>query len=130
MQTINTPSGDTLVVLELDEYEALVDAAAAHDVLARIAAGEEELVPCDVVDRLLAGDNPVRVWRAHRGLSGRALARAADISPAYLSEIEHGRKTPGLATLRRLADALTVDLDDLAPAPAAPGSLRLGGKTR
>lgn len=128
MQTINTPSGDTLVVLDLDEYEALVDAAAAHDVMARIAAGEEELVPSDVVDRLLAGGHPVRVWRGHRGLTGRALAQAAGISPAYLSEIEHGRKAPSLATLRRLSDALSVDLDDLAP--AAPGSLRLPDKTR
>jgi DNA-binding XRE family transcriptional regulator len=116
MQTINTPSGETLVVLELDEYEALVDAAAAHDVLARIAAGEEELVPADVVDRLLEGGHPVRVWRDHRGMTGRALAQAAGISPAYLSEIEHGRKAPSLATLRRLADVLNVDLDDLAPA--------------
>jgi hypothetical protein len=38
------------------------------------AAGEEELVPSDVVERLLAAENPIRVWRTHRGLTSAALA--------------------------------------------------------
>lgn len=94
MQTITTPSGETLVVLPLAEYEKLVDkadVAKAKKVRADIAAGRDELVPAAVAKRLLAGDSPVKIWREHRGMSARDLATAAGISAPYLSEIE-GRK--------------------------------------
>ena len=41
---------------------------------ARLAAGQEELVPAAVVNALLDGANPVRVWRDYRGLSAKDLA--------------------------------------------------------
>lgn len=118
MQTITTPSGDVLVILPLAEYERLVDAAdvaAADKVRADIAAGRDEVVPGAVVDRLLAGENRIRVWREHRGLSARELARRAGISAAYVSELESGRKSGRVEPLQRLATALGVDLDDLVP---------------
>ena len=116
MQTITTPNGEVLVILPLTEYERLVDAAdvaAAEKVRADIAAGRDEMVPAAVVDRLLAGENRIRVWREHRGLSARELARRAGISAAYVSELESGRKNGRVEPLQRLAVALGVDLDDL-----------------
>lgn len=118
MQTITTPNGEVLVILPLTEYERLVDAAdvaAADRVRADIAAGRDEMVPSAVVDRLLAGENRIRVWREHRGLSARELARRAGISAAYVSELESGRKNGRVEPLQRLAVALGVDLDDLVP---------------
>lgn len=117
MQTITTPSGDTLVILPLAEYQSLLDAAdiaGAERISARLRSGEEELVPESVVRRLVGGENPVRVWRAYRGMTARALAEKAQISPAFLSEIETGRKEGSVSVLKRLAEALQVDLDDLA----------------
>ena len=116
MQKIVAPGGETLVVLPLSDYERLLDAAdiaAASKVRGDIAAGRDEMVPAALVTRLLAGENPVRVWRRHRGLTGRALAASAGIGAAYLSEIETGRKEGSLAVMKRLAEALSVDLDDL-----------------
>jgi ribosome-binding protein aMBF1 (putative translation factor) len=116
VQKITTPGGETLVLLPLSEYESLVDAAdvaAANRVRRDIEAGLDELVPSVVVDRLLAGESRVKVWREHRGLSARALAGKAGISPAFLSEIESGAKSGGIATMRKLAAALGVVLDDL-----------------
>ena len=74
-----------------------------------------EFVPGEVVDRLLRGDNPIRVWREHRGLSLRELARRAEVSAQLVSEIERGQKEGSLRTLRSIARSLSVDLDDLAP---------------
>jgi predicted transcriptional regulator len=116
MQKITTPKGETLVVLPLEEYERLVDdidIAAADRVRRNIAAGLDEMVPGEIVDRLLEGENPIRVWRTHRGLSAQALAEKAKISGAYLSEIESGRKEGSVSVLKRIAEALSVDLDDL-----------------
>lgn len=76
-----------------------------------------EHVPFEIVERLSAGAAPVRVWREHRGLSLRALAGRAGLSPALLSEIETGKKDGSIKTLAALARALGVDLDDLIPWP-------------
>lgn len=105
-----------MVVLPVEEYEQLVDSAdsaAADKVRRDIAAGTDELVPASVVDKLIAGDNPVRVWRAHRGIPAKALAASAGISSAYLSEIESGRKQGSVSALKAIAAALSLDLDDL-----------------
>lgn len=113
--------GQELVVLSRADYEALVEAAeeaadirAVEETRAALARGDEELVPAEMVDRMLAGESPVRVWREHRGLRNAELAAAAGISAAYLSQIEAGARRPGVATLRRLAEALGLSLDDLA----------------
>lgn len=120
-QTITAPSGERLVVLPEAEYIALVEAAEdASDRLAvqafrhRLAAGEEEMIPSDVVDRILSGENRVRVWREHRGLGSSVLAEKAGIAQAFLSEIETGTRNGTVETLRKIAEALGVTLDDLA----------------
>jgi len=101
-------------VLPVEDYEQLLEAAedlaaiAAYD-----AAREQETVPVAFVDRMLAGESLVRLWREHRGTGQENLAAAAGISKAYLSQIENGRRRPTVETLRRLADALSISVDDL-----------------
>src|SRR3546814_3871263 len=58
-----------------------------------------------MVERLLDGENPVRVWREHRGLTVKALAERAGISAAYLSQIEGGQRDGSLDTMRKIAEA-------------------------
>jgi DNA-binding XRE family transcriptional regulator len=116
VQKIVTPGGETMVVVPEADYEALLDAADIADanrVLAEIAAGRQEWVPSEIVDRLLDGENRVRVWREYRRLTAADLAAKAGISPAYLSELETGKKTGTVETLRKLADVLKLDIDDL-----------------
>lgn len=118
---IVTDQAAELVVIKADEFAALSAAARAAEGAAEDAADraafertkDQERVPAELVDRLLAGENPVRVWRQHRGLTLEALAGAAGIGKAYLSQIETGGRTGPIATMRRLATALQVDLDDL-----------------
>ena len=119
-QIITTPSGERLVVLPEMEYESLVaaaedaaDAAAVERFHRRMATGEE-LVPAAVADRILDGENRTRVWREHRGLTAAALAQAAGLDPVQVEDIERGRPDLTVDTLRRLAVALNLSLDDLA----------------
>lgn len=109
-----------MVVLSRAEYDALVEAAemladvAAYDrAKARIATGEDEMVPAEFVYRMMDGESPVRVWRDFRNLPAKDLAAQAGISTAYLSEIETGKKEGSISVLRNIAKALGVDLDDL-----------------
>lgn len=55
----------------------------------------------------------LRVLRAERDLTQKALAEAADLSPAYVSQIESGQKRPSMDTLERLAGALGVPVSEL-----------------
>ncbi len=87
-----------------------------------------EVVPDAVVERLLAGENPVRVWREHRGLSLRTLAKRAGISPSLLSDMETGKSEGRPSAIRDLAAILQVDMDDLiAPVERVAGSAGASG---
>jgi hypothetical protein len=83
-------------VLPYDECRKLLEAAeVAEDVVVYRAAQampEEELVPADVVNRILDGESVVTVWREHRGMTQTALAKAAGLSTAYVSQIEAGKR--------------------------------------
>jgi DNA-binding XRE family transcriptional regulator len=74
---------------------------------------DEEAVPDEIVGRLISGENPVRVWRQHRGLSLRALADKAAVSPSALSDVETGKSEGRPRVLQRIACVLGVSLDDL-----------------
>ncbi len=118
-----TPNGEEMVVLSRKDYEALLlrldrvedleDSLAIADFEKKLAAGQEELIPSEFVDRMVDGESPVRVWRDYRGLSAKDLAAIAGISTAYLSEIETGKKDGSVSALKSIADALKLDLDDL-----------------
>ena len=106
-----------MITITRAEYDRLREAAedladiAAYD--RAIAAGEES-IPSEYVDRMIDGESPVRVFRDLRGLSQTALAAASGVNRVQIADIEAGRKTGSVATLRKLADALAVTLDDLA----------------
>jgi transcriptional regulator with XRE-family HTH domain len=54
-------------------------------------------------------------YRAKNGLSQRAFAQLASLSPSYLCEIEKGEKIPSLKAARRIQEATNgeVTLEDL-----------------
>lgn len=102
------------VTIPKAEYAALVARAEDMADLAAIAAHRDEpTISHAGLERILAGESPVTVWREESGLSQRALAERAKLSPAMLNAIEKGTKTPSLDSARRLAEALGVSLDDL-----------------
>jgi transcriptional regulator with XRE-family HTH domain len=66
-----------------------------------------------MVMRMVAGESPVRVWREHRGLTMAALAERAAIAQPYLSQIETGKRDGTVETIKKLAQALDLAVDDL-----------------
>ena len=118
-QVIRDDTGrPAFAVIPWKEFEALVGGDAEtmlsdeelYDLA--LAAGGEAF-PSSVVDRLLSGENPVRVHRLHRGMTQAALAAEAGISAIYMSQIETGKRTGSTKTLSAIAAALDIDLDDL-----------------
>lgn len=113
--------GEKMAVLPAADYTRLVEDAEeradlrmAMDAEARRGEGEEYL-PAEMIDRLLAGEAPLRVWRRHRGMTLQVLSRKAGISIQYLSEIERGIRIGTLKVWRALARELNLDVDDIMP---------------
>lgn len=109
-------------VIPYDDYERmceqldeLADIRAYDQAKRELASGADETVPTEVVQRLANGDNPLCVWREHRGMTQQALAETTGIGQSDLSQLEAGTTTAGIGTLRALAAALAVDPDDLKP---------------
>ena len=89
------------------------DKAVVRTFRARLAAGEEEMLPTSMVERMIGGESAVRVRRERRGVSSAELAKRAGVSSAFVSQIEAGKRPGSPATLRRIADALGIAVDDL-----------------
>jgi DNA-binding XRE family transcriptional regulator len=120
-------SDNDTVTLSRRDYEALLDAledardrASLRDFDARVAsvglaAVIADALPSEAVERLMSGESPVRIWRERRGLTQRVLAEQAEVPVSYLSEIETGKKPGSLAAMLRIARALRLDVEELAP---------------
>ena len=93
--------------------EDLADISAYDRVRADLAAGREELIPAVFADRLIDGESPVRVFRELRGQTQSSLARASGVNRVQVADIEAGRSSGSVETMRRLAEALKVTIDDL-----------------
>ena len=117
---ITTPNGDRMAVIPVEEYERLVEAAeettdvrAYDEAKRRLASGQDELLPAIMVNRILDGENALRVWREHRELTLKELADKAQVSAPFVSQIEKGQREGSVETMRKLADALKISVDDL-----------------
>ena len=115
MTEIDKPEAVRLTRAQYEELIERVEDAEDLAAIARIEAREAVLgveaaqadyLPIELVERLIAGEYPVRVWRAHRGLTREAPAAAAGAAT---------RKKPGsVDALAKLAAALRVSLGDIA----------------
>lgn len=55
----------------------------------------------------------LQALRRERGFSQEELAHRASVHQTYLSGLERGRRNPSLLVLKRVADALGVDIERL-----------------
>ena len=107
----------TTITIERSEYDRLVaDSEMLADVQAYDAAMAAlgEGMPMAVFTRIIAGENPVRVIREWRGLSQAELARRAALHRVQVHDVENGKSKGSVATLKAIAAALDVGLDDIA----------------
>jgi DNA-binding XRE family transcriptional regulator len=117
IQFIERDGKREFAVIPIELFERL--AAAMEDVedaalfdAARVA-DDGFRIPAAVANAILDGEQPVKVWREQHGLTQETLAAKAGISTAYLCQIETRKRVGALKTLRAIADALALKVDDL-----------------
>lgn len=108
--------GEKLVVLTEAEYRTLLedagDTALADQ--ARTDSAGSPVLPAELLSATLNGTmHPLTAWRKAAGLTQAALAHKAGTRTSTVCNIENGKIDPRLSTVKALADALGLDLDDL-----------------
>jgi len=116
-----TRKGREFALIPMKEFEKLrahaemlADVRAYDAAKARLADGDDELIPLEISQRRLNGDSPLRIWREFRRLTQEELARKARVSRALIAAIETKRKTGSVQTWKKLGAALNVSWDLLA----------------
>ncbi|RFB95564.1 transcriptional regulator [Rhizobium leguminosarum bv. trifolii] len=120
-RVVVTPARETLTGIpeaecrnELEALEDRADAEAVREFKARLASGEEEMIPAEFANRLIDGENKIKVWREFRGMSVGDLAKRAGIGTGHLSQIEKGERDGSFEAIKKIAAALNISVDDLA----------------
>ena len=107
-------NSQNFVLVPVEQYnQFLADLEMLKDVrdFREAKAVDEETFPDEVTNRLILNEeNPIKVYREYRGLTQKQLAAKIGIQRGYLAEIERGRKSGSVKTLKALAEALNVDL--------------------
>ena len=104
------------ITIQKSEYKALLE---AKELLEDMEAYDkskqlnEESVPSEFVEKMLEGESPLKLWRGHRGHTQQALSDLSGVNRVQIADIEAKRKTGSVATLKKLADALNLAVDDL-----------------
>src|SRR4029078_1961062 len=95
-----TPAGEEIVMLPAAEYDRLIELAEdaadirhAEQALAELEAGTMETFSQADVEAMLAAPSQISFWRKRRGLTQADLARKAQISQAYLAQMEGAKRT-------------------------------------
>jgi DNA-binding XRE family transcriptional regulator len=103
-------------IIPADTYALLLEKAEMLDDIKtydEAMANDDELVPSEVVERLIAGENKIKVWREYRGLSQSVLAEKANMAQASIAQMEAGKRIGSITVLKKISKALQLDLDDL-----------------
>lgn len=114
-------AGHKMAVLPIEDYQRLLevaeereDIAAAEEAERQRAAGMEYL-PASMVNRILDGENALRVWREYRGLSIAELGRTAGFGYSMIAKVESGDRQGTIGFWNAVAAALKVQPDDIMP---------------
>ena len=109
-----------MIQIPQQEYERLIAAAELlEDIRSYDAAkaameyDDGEAIPHDFMKILINTDSPLKAWREYRGLSQYQLADRAGVNRVQIIDIEKGKSNGSIATMKKLAGALDVTLDDI-----------------
>ena len=86
-----------------------------YDDYLRMTAKDDESVtlPNEVVGLILAGKSAVRAWREYLGLTQAAVAERMGITQSAYAQMEASGANPRPSTLRRIADAMGIEWEQL-----------------
>lgn len=114
-------AGQKMAVLPVADYERLLDLVEDKIEMAAAISAErrrengEEYIPAEIIDRIIAGESALRVWRQYRKMTLKELSAQSGIGLSYISDLERGLKRGSGRQWGCLARALNVSIEDILP---------------
>lgn len=114
-------TGEPVVVMTTDEYQDLLNRIEdAGDIALAAEARAEDAgkptMPHHILKRELAGElSPLAAWRKSVKMTQHDLSAKSGVLTRTISEFENGHVDPRLSTLRALANAIGVGIEDIIP---------------
>lgn len=105
-QIIKHDGAPAYAVIPWDEYQYLINNQADPD-------ESDVWFPHEVVGANIHGDSLIKAWREYKGLPQTELAAQAGIKQPTLARIEKPNANPRKATLKKLADAMAITVEQL-----------------
>lgn len=104
-QIITSNGEPAFAVIPWNEYQQLTQQYAVDD---------EAWIPHEIVKTTLLGDvSMIRAWREYFNLTQQELAERAGLSQPALARMEKIDANPRMATLKKLAVAMDIDVEQL-----------------
>lgn len=116
VQMIEKDGQPEWAVIPYQEYQQLLELKEEFEDIQEFDAAlaiPQEKIPVEWVDRLLNGEHPISIWREYRGLTQQQLAAHCAVNIDYIEQIEMRQCQPSLMVLRKMAQVLKVDIEDL-----------------
>jgi DNA-binding XRE family transcriptional regulator len=114
-------AGQKMAVLPVEDFQRLVEIAEDREDIAAAADAERrrnegmEYLPASMVNRILDGENALRVWREYRGMTIAELAETSGYGYSMISKVETGARQGTVALWNAVASALRVLPEDIMP---------------
>jgi DNA-binding XRE family transcriptional regulator len=116
VQMIEKDGQPEWAVIPYQEYQQLLELKEEFEDIQEFDAAlamPQEKIPVEWVDRLLNGEHPISVWREYRGLTQQQLATHCAVDSDSIGQLEMRQCQPSLMILRKMANILKVDIEDL-----------------
>jgi DNA-binding XRE family transcriptional regulator len=106
-------NGKRFILVPEADYKTLLTREDADDIAAYEAAKQrdERTYPSEIVERMIEGDNPLKVMREWRGLTQQQLADKSGVERAMIGRIETGKGKGSVSGIKAMAEALDVDME-------------------
>jgi DNA-binding XRE family transcriptional regulator len=113
-QIISQNGKPAFVVIPIDEWRRIESTLEDRTDTAAVRAFRKnptETYPDSVVEAILEGTHPIKVFREHRRMTQAQLATKVGSSAVYISQLERGNRRAGRKLRNRIGAALEVDAD-------------------
>ena len=105
-QIIQQNGEPAFAVIPWEEYQSLIENLAEPD-------DSDVWFPHEVVGANIRGDSLIKAWREYRGMTQEELALKAGIKQPALARLEKPDANPRTVTLKKLAAAMDLDIEQL-----------------
>lgn len=97
----------------VEELEDMEDIQQALVIQRQIKNGEMPTYPAAMVEALIDGENPVKIYREHKGLTQQELAEKIGQTLSTIEKIENGEMEATISVMKEIAKVLDTDIDSL-----------------